>query len=292
MSTKTLLPVVAAVMLGIGTVFGSQISKLEDPIAVAMYSQLLSAFFIFIFIKIKGVKINTEWRLLTKNFRKEIIQITIASFFAFTLLFLGLNLANPTKVQFLLRLEVIFVLITGFAIVKQRISFRQLSPIIIILFGSFLLTTSGNLLEFGSYLIGDLFIIVSVAFFAYIYFPTKKITQKINPVFLSCVTCLFVGLIFIPTVLLWKGFDSLIFNLSNVGYLLAYVLLASTIGYILWITSIKFNKPWFVSSLLLTQPIFGGIFAFLYLGSTLTIVQIIGAALILASSFFLIKENS
>lgn len=159
------------------------------------------------------------------------------------------------------------------------------------MFGGFLITTSGDFSVFTEYKIGDLLVILSLAFFAYTYIPCRKLSQKINPLNSTFVTTMLGDLLLIPITLILTPISS--FYLSSYGILvmMAYALFLGVIGISLWYKSLETVKLWIVSSILTIGTVAGALFAFFWLKETLNTVQIIGGTIVLISSFLISKEQ-
>ena len=75
------------------------------------------------------------------------------------------------------------------------------------------------------------------------------------------------------------------------GYLLLNIVLFNVLGLTLWFASLKSVKGWMVSALRSVGPIVGAPLAFIIFGVPLTIVQIIGAGIVTATSALIAREH-
>jgi probable blue pigment (indigoidine) exporter len=98
------------------------------------------------------------------------------------------------------------------------------------------------------------------------------------------------GLILLPFAFL---FSPTLAWTSAIGwnYLIGYVIMFNVIGLTLWFAALKTVKGWIVSALRALGPIAGMPVAFLLFGETLTPIQIVGAAVVLATSFLIAREH-
>lgn len=280
----------SAVFIGIGNVFGAEAAKYVNPITISMYSVLIASAILYPMTKFSVKKIQIKEML--KNYKKEILKITFSRVvIGGIVLFFGFKYTTAIKALFLLRLEPIFIILIGYIVLKEMISKKQLVLILILLFGAFLLSTAGDVSLFKEYQIGDLLVISSLALFAYSYIPAKKLSQKVNPINSAFITSILGGLILIPIALTLTPISSFYLSSHGIFLLLGYVLFLCLLGIVLWYKSLETVRPWVVGSILSIGTVIGSLFAYFWLGETLNIVQIIGAGIILISSFFISKEQ-
>lgn len=205
------------------------------------------------------------------------------------LLIYGFSLTTAIHSAFMMRLEPIFVTIFSYFFLKDKINLKQISLIMIMIFGAFLLSTSGNISLITQTQIGDLFIIISLVFFSYAYIPAKKIGREINPVTVTIVNNLVGGLILFLFMLV-IGINLLTVNYTNFWLLLSYVISFSVFGLYLYFSALRKTKTWIVSSLLSLSAVFGSIIAYFWFKETLNAIQMIGCIVILVSFYFIAKK--
>ena len=154
-----------------------------------------------------------------------------------------------------------------------------------------MLSTGGDMSALTNAQMGDLLVILALVFFTYTYFPGAKVSREIGTVGVNAVTNVLGGIMLIPFVFLFAPNASFALSGNGIflfsGYLLAFYMT----GLPLWYVALKTVKSWIVSSLLAISSIVGGILAFLWLGDVLTPIQLIGAAIILASSTLIAMQN-
>ena len=157
------------------------------------------------------------------------------------------------------------------------------------LVGAIILSTGGNLSIVNRAQIGDLFIIVSMALFASSYSFGKRLAENIGPIYSNAISMGIAGLILLP-LMAFSSVNKLVNPLGWV-YLLVYVILFNVIGLTLWYTSLKTVKGWIVSALRYIGPILGAPVAYLLLKESLSFVQILGAIIVMFTSFFIVREH-
>jgi drug/metabolite transporter (DMT)-like permease len=283
-----ILAILSALFIGFAIPIGVQASKEIGAFQVTVYSSLISAIFLLILSFITSEKIQIK-KSLTRYF-KEISSITISrSIIGNLLLFYGFSLTTAIHSAFMLRLEPIFVVPLSYIFLKDKMSLKQIILIVIMIFGAFLLSTSGNIETATQIQIGDLLIVLSLLFYAYSYIPVKRIGKEISSMSITFINNL-VGGIVLFFIMLFLPFNFLTVNSSNVWLLLSYVILFSVIGLYLYFASLRKTNPWIVSSLLSLSSVIGALISYLWLNETLSTIQIIGSGLILITSYFIIKK--
>ena len=282
------LAVLSAIFIGISVPFASEASREIGVVQSLVYASLISVPFLVIMALITKQKISIR-ESLTKHFKHSMSNVISRSVLGNLLLIYGFSLTTVIRASFLLLLEPIFVTILGYFILKDRVSKRQISLILIMVFGAFLLSTSGSIGAVAQAQIGDIFIITALLFFSYSYIPAKKIEKVVNPITITTMNNLIGGLIlFIVMLLLPISIFTL--NFSNSWLLLGRVLSFSVIGLYLYFAALGKTKPWIVSSLLTLSAISGSFLGYLWLNETIETIQMLGAFLILVSSCLIAKK--
>lgn len=275
----------ASIFIGFSFVFSSQANKAMNPITFTMLSSLLSSLILFLGMKL--LKRNLGIKKLLKENYKEVIQIVLfRAFLGSLILNFGMKFTNATRASFLSRLEPMFVLFLSYFFLKEKVKTRQIFLVLSLIFGGFLISFSGDLSTFTTYNLGDLLVVVSLLFFSYSYFPAQKAMKKTSPQTITIVTNFFAGLTLLSFIFLTHS-STLAINTSALFLLLGYTFTFSILGLSLWYLSLKTVKPWIVSSLLSLTPIFSSILAYFWLKEILTKIQLIGASIILLTSFYL-----
>jgi len=273
-----ILAILSALFIGIAIPLSVLSSKEFGVIQVAVYSSLVSVVFLLILTPFINFKTQIK-KSLTKYF-KESISITVSRAIIGSLLFFyGVSLTTSIRTAFMLRLEPIFVTILSYIFLKYKVSLRQIALIALMIFGAFLLSTSGSIEAFTQTQIGDLFIILSLLFFSYCYIPIKRIGKEISPITITIINNLVGGLILF-IIMLFLPLNLLTVNSSNIWLLLAYVISFFVFGLYFYFAAVRKTKPWIVSSLLSFSSVVGSAIAYFWLGETLNIIQILGVIVI------------
>jgi drug/metabolite transporter (DMT)-like permease len=283
-----ILATLAAIFLGLAIPLGAQGSKQFGTFQIAVYSSLISIVFLVPFSFIIKEKIQIK-KYLTSYFKEAIQVVASRSIFGTLLYFYGVSLTTAIHSAFMFRLEPIFVIILSYIFLREKPNMKQIVIILIMIFGAFLFSTGGNINIISQTQVGDLIILFSLLFFAYSYIPTKKIGNEINSVTVTTVNNLISGLILF-VIMLFLPINLITITIGNIWLLLAYVIFFYVFVLYFLFASMKKTKAWVVSSLLSLSAVVGAFIAYLWLGETMNIIQIIGATIILISSYFIVKK--
>lgn len=286
MNEGSKLALYSAILIGFSIVLQTQAAKLAQPILVATYALLISAAILLVMAKLGNKKLTAINKLKGSA---DFWKITLSrNVFGTILLLYGLSLTTSINSLVILRLEPAFVILFGYALLKEKLKPKEILYVIATIIGAVLVSTSGNL-SFGSAQTGDLLVFSSLLFLGYSYIPSRRIMQKTDPLILTAYSNLFGGIILLAlSAILVKNLsmptNALLLTMGSV--ITFYV-----IGMYLWFEALKLTKAWIVASLLSIAPIAGGALSFLWLGESLNTVQLIGAILIITISYKLSIER-
>jgi drug/metabolite transporter (DMT)-like permease len=170
--------------------------------------------------------------------------------------FAGLNHTTPIHASLIMTIVPILVLIASRILIKERITFRKVTGIILGLCGAAYLISSGQELSLSNNLIkGDLFILINVTSYGLYLVLVKKMLSKYNAV--TVVTWLFtIGFFMVLpfgldgiTEVKWHTFD------AGVWWAIAYVLIGTTfLAYLLNAVALARVSPSTVSIYIYLQP--------------------------------------
>ena len=286
-SPGLLFAVLSAVFIGTSIVIGSVVSKHVNPIVLTFLLYLIAIPFMFIV----GVSQKLQIKRLFLEFSKDLTHIFIFRTIIGQLLILyGLSMTIAIRAGFITRLEPVFVFIFSVLVIKEKIKSRKVGLLLILIFGAFLFTTSGNINALEEIMPGDMILILALAFLAYTYMPSARVMKKINPSTLLLSLYILAVVILMPVILIF--FQSyLAISTNDFILILAYSLTFHVFGIMLWFIALKSVKPWIVASMLSLTPIVSSLLAFFWLGQTLLTIQLIGGAIIIITTFFIGREN-
>ncbi|MEJ2295474.1 MAG: DMT family transporter [Candidatus Lokiarchaeota archaeon] len=230
-----------------------------------------------------------------KKKKNTILLIIIGISFSIVpvLLYIGFELAKAIPSALALKSEVIFALLFGFLILKEKITKTQILFSVVLFLGLIIAISKGNmnLLEFN---IGVVILIISVAIFTFIHTLTK-IGLNRNDLFstqivffrnlLSGTILLLIYIIVFPLENLWIVVDPLNF--------LYFILMGLDDGFSLFfwyktLSYIDIGKAGIINSI---TPIITAFFAFIILGEVFTIYHLIGLSIIIFSIVMIVREK-
>ena len=239
----------------------------------------------------KNLSLINGWK--TKSGIKVIIIIGLTFSAVPILLYIGYDLAGPIISSLTMKSEIIFALIFGFLLLKERISKTQILFCALLFFGLIIAITEGslNILEFN---LGVLILLFSVLLFTLVHTITKISFERME-LFPSQVVFLRNLLSGVLLIILYF----LIFPLENFAIIIdpinfSFFLLMSIdygVSLYLWykaLTYIQIGKSSIIISL---TPIISAFFSFIFLGETFTVFHLIGTIIIIFSIFMIMREK-
>lgn len=284
-----LLAILSPFFSSVATIFKTGAAKNLTPFVVIVVGGIIGSIILFVFSKLLREKINFQ---KLKASRKDIFSVfLLRSLLGELFLTFGLSQTNAVKAIFLTKIEPYFVLILAWIFLKEKVKPKHLILLLIHLIGAIILSTDGNFNLIGNTQIGDLFIIIAMAFFASSYYYGKRLTHNVGPIYSNALTMGLASLILLPFMIIFYPFTKLNFQPQGWIYLFIYVILFNVLSLTFWYASLKTVKGWIVSSLRYVGPILGAPVAYFLFGETLSLTQIFGAAIIIITSFLIIKEH-
>lgn len=284
-----LLPAILSPFLSsVATIFKTGATKTLTPLAVVAIGGIIGSVILVFIARLFREKITLQ--KLKANKKDLLLVLLLRSLIGELFLTFGLSQTQAVKAIFLTKIEPYFVLIFAWIIYKEKVQPKHLLLLLVHLVGAIILSTGGNLNIISKAQIGDIFIIIAMALFASSYSFGKRLAENVGPISSNAVTMGIASLILTPVLLVFSPIQ----NLSNTlgwTYLIVYVILFNVIALTLWYQSLKTVKGWVVSALRYVGPILGAPFAYLLLKETLTLTQIFGAVIVIATSFLIVREH-
>lgn len=204
--------------------------------------------------------------------RKDLILIALCALFGVSLnqlfFFNGLNLTSPINSSIIMTSNPIMVVILAFFLLKERIQPLKITGVIVGTFGAVWLILLGNPHGSGtSSILGDIYIFINSLTYALYLVLVKPLMSKYKPI--TVITLVFTfGLGYImlyPPV--WTELRLVDFSAipAFIYWEIAFVIVAVTfLAYLLNIFALKIVSPSIASSYIYLQPVFAGVFAWLF----------------------------
>jgi drug/metabolite transporter (DMT)-like permease len=223
-----------------------------------------------------------------KESKKAIIPGLILSIFLFLGYFfqtVGLKYTSSSHSGFITGLYVVFTPLFAIFILKERISIKVATAVALSLIGLYLLSNMSGEINFGDFLT----LICAIAYAIQLVLVTKY-SRMYNP---NTLTLLELGFVFVFSLGGWsaEGFQIQWSTLMIFG--VVFTAIFATALAILVQTHAQRVLPSSHAAIIYTaEPIFAGIFSYIFLGEGLGIKGLIGAALILLGMLLVALDKS
>lgn len=272
---------IAAFCIGLGNVFGRLVAIDLDPLLLSTLITLLSAIFCWLLVVLyPKIKIVIPlkfagWYFLLGAFHTAAVFLTIW----------GLKYTSVMNVNFLLRIEVIFAIILGFFLFKERIKKLQIFGVLLAFLGTYVFVTSFKMHIRSA----DIFLLIAPIFWASTWALSKKLLNKgLDSSVLATIRFTISGLIFIIVLFLISP-KVPTFSLAHLPNIFLYAFLIGFLNFTLFTLALKYLQLWqatFINHF--SGVIFGAFFAWLMLGETLALIKWLGGAIIIVGTSLVI----
>ncbi len=255
-----------------------------DPFSFTITRSVITSLFCLIFLVITKTSLK---EIKKKEWLFIILLGVLASGIDPLFQFFGLSLTTATNTGFLLNLIPLFTLPFAFLLLKEKPTTKFYIALMIMLAGSYLLSTRGERLFFQ---IGDLLIISLAIFVGFHTVFGKIILKRSSPIKVANLRIIFgTAFIFLISPFFQTGnlFSALIDGpifviVASVLYLLNLLFFYKGLDKV----TADETRLFFI-----VGAIFPAILAYFFLGEVLNWVQMIGALLILIGGIIIIKKN-
>lgn len=181
----------------------------------------------------------------------------------------------------------LFVLVLAHAILKETVTFNKVSGVVLSIIGTCVVLYAP---WSDAEIKGILYVILTAGISAIYMVFTKKFISDIDTTILTMYLCFICSIVYLTYTLCFEEFTipdegSIIINI----FMLA--ICSTVIGFFFFMKSIKLLSVGEVSILSLLEPVFTIIIAFIALDVKLTVMQLIGSGIILASIYVYEKPS-
>ncbi len=288
MEEGILFAILSSIFSSTATVVASIGTRDLTPLLFLSVSGLIGSVILFLYSYARREGLTLK--VIKKNSRDLLHVTVIRAFIGQSFLMVGLSLTTGIVAIFFTKMEPYFVLLWNWILGRERVDRRHLVLLLIHLSGAFLLA-SGGILSFGGNELGDALIIIAVAVLALSYLPGRRLSKSIGAINSNAITTGTAALVMLPISLFVISYLGGSIHPIGWVYALAVALLFNVFGLTLWYSSLKTVKGWIVSALRAIGPLAAAPFAFLVFGQTLNPIQIIGAMIVLTTSYLISREN-
>ena len=204
----------------------------------------------------------------------------------------GLQYTTASNTGWIIGTAPIFMAILGLIFFKEKVTFLQMTGILIAMFGLLLLIGKGNILNID--LIknkGDLLVLGSAFTWGVYSMVNKKISLSYSPLMTILYLFLLMLIIITPFNLNSEAINSVI-HLSFIGWIsiLFLGLFCSGIAYVIWARALRDMESAKVGAFLYFEPFVTVLAAWFFLNEVITLMMIASGLLITAGVFIVNKE--
>ena len=278
------------------TIIASSLWGTSFP-AIKIGLQFMDAY-TFVFLRFSfGLLLMLGVLLFTKNFslnfnkKRLILFLGITNGAAYLLQYMGMFYTSASKASLLVNLTVIWVALLSPILVKEQISRKKLSGVIVSFLGIFLVTTN---LDFQSFstgeIIGDVLVIAAGLIWALFIIYNKPLVNESKNMIQSLTLLLLFTMIPLMPVLTFSTANFLTLPWEAWIAITYTAIFCWIIPYLLWSKGLKNISPVTSSVILLNEIIVAVAISTIILRESLTAVSGIGAALIIIA--IIVVSNS
>lgn len=180
----------------------------------------------------------------------------------------------------------IFVMMLAPFVLKEKLTAIKVGCILMAMVGLFLIVNPGGGSAGGAqnHLIGILYGLLAAAFYASVILMNKFI-KNLSGFEMTLVQLMAAALVLLPYIL-WRGslhFTGL--NTTSIVFILIVGIIHTGLAYFMYFTSLQQLKGQTIAVLSYIDPISAVIMAAIFLSESMTVIQMIGGALVLGATF-------
>ncbi|HIE14996.1 TPA: DMT family transporter [Candidatus Bathyarchaeota archaeon] len=214
--------------------------------------------------------IETIW----KNIRK-ILVVAFFTGIGAIFWFEGTRLAQPTNVAFIFQFSRVFIALAGVILLREKLSLREGTGVLLALIGGFFLTCSGGVLK----IIGNLILFTSAFFYAIAHILVKIYIEDVGPIPMAAGRTMLVALIlFIYSIML--GRLNLQVPIEAFSWALLGAFTAPFLAVISYYEALKRIEISKAAAILSTQPFFTTLYASLFFSTFPSPFELLGGTIV------------
>ncbi len=227
---------------------------------------------------------------------KDLPRLIFASVFGIALnqimFFEGLNLTTPIDSAIIMTVSPILVLVFSYFIIKDSISVKKITGIVLGIAGAILMILGKGDISFNSDTFsGNIMILINACSFAMYLVLIKPLTNKYHPLTIMVWTFSLGFLVSLPFTLHPLLESSITTIPLRIWLALGYVIIFSTfLGYLLYNYSLKVLSPTVVSFFIYLQPFFSAIVTMIVYGDKPAAIDYLATSLIFAGVWFVSRK--
>ena len=231
-----------------------------------------------------------------KKHKKFLLYLGILFGFGRIFFFIGFELAGAINGSLAEKTRIIFALLFGYVILKEKISKKQIIFSTLLLFGLFLAVTefNVNISEFNAeIIIGVIILLIVCGIWTLAHIQTKPLidNKELTPISIIFIRSIIGAIILISTYFIFFPFQGNLFYASvNIFYFIAMGTVQG-LGLFCWYKTISYMEFSKATILVAPTPIITAFFAYFILEDPFTIFHFIGTIIVIFSIIMIVREK-
>lgn len=288
-SRCVLFAVLSSILSSVATIFKVQGVRYLDPFIASSVGVLFAGVLTLIYLA--ATKSLPSWKSMVAVWRPLLMLTLCRPILSNTIFTIGIAYSSAVEAMFLTKMEPYLVIFWAWILDKVRPTGSHLALLLIHIAGAILLSLGKSDLHGGISWMGDLIIVSAVVTAALSYRYAPHVTKSLKPLQTAAVAETLGGILTLPLILLAPPLT------FSHGEMIGWMNLAvhSILFYILSISllyaSLQGIDGWISSALRATGPLVAAPLALIFLGETLTPIQVVGALAVLVTSSLISKRD-
>lgn len=287
----TLIVALNAVIVGLQPVIARGRPAAMDAFFYASATVLFEGLFLVPSTFLAGSARRRALKTVLRDYWPRVLLIGVVFASAQILVYVGIEQAGSVTLSVITKMEVVYSLVVGYYVLKERVTRRQAAFAGVALVGVVLAITQGHLATFAwTHLV---FLVIPVLWLLG-HAVAKPLLARgdVTPVQLTCLRTLTSAAFLIPLYAVVAGGYPWAAYLDP-GNLLFILLIALSYlaGHLFWYTGLRLINLTLAYQLIVPSPIFTALFAYLLLAEPLTIYHAIGVALVVGSLLVIVRDR-
>lgn len=257
------------------------------PLNLAIFLGLISGLFFTPFAK--GKQSPTQFSRKSLFF---VIMLGITDVAAITTNFFGLNYTTAVNATILINTELLFVLLIALVVFKEKIQKRETFPLALVALGAIILPMGVDIIQNGTFVsgfvFGDMLILLAAGFFALDISIAKFVSKRVPASRISQISA-FAGVPFAMVLMMifQVPFDLPLEQMPVIVYMGIFV---SGLSYYFFVIALRLIGAIRTILIYSTTTVFGISFSAIFLGETITELNIVSVAIIGIGIYLLRKK--
>jgi drug/metabolite transporter (DMT)-like permease len=297
MVTEQSKGILAAVLSPFFIALGVMVAKMAghsgaQPLLITAISGLMSVPFLLPLQKLGRTK--SDLAVLFGEMRRPFLQLLVSrSIIGSALVVVGFTMTTALKSVLLLRVEALFVFAWSVYYKKEKATAGKIVLLLILILGSVLVVMPSSGLHQPAALalapseglnLGDVLIVTALLFISFSYIPTEEVITKASPTSVNIIANTVSGIFILLVMLL--ACPQAVFTLSAkaLSFIFGYAVIFCVLAVNIYYFAFKTIKPWIIACFMSLEVVYGVPLAWLIHAESLTLLQAIGAVIVMAAT--------